>query len=110
METLSSQVYKCLDKKTLILGFEIMDLFVLALLLAVLNFFTGNSEYKLLLTWMPVSLLAIVLKLVKRGKPDLFLTHWIKFQVRPKQHFAFFQATTANGLLRIQSQQKKAGL
>jgi hypothetical protein len=82
-------VHKCLDKRLLIFGFEITDLFVLTLLLSVLSTFFGNSDGKLFSIWLPTAIVALVLRLAKRGKPDNFLLHWIRFQLRPPVLFAF---------------------
>jgi hypothetical protein len=102
----TSKVYKCLDKKTLVLGFEIMDLFALMLLLATLNFFAGNSHYKIVFTWVPVAIIAAVLRIAKRGKADLFLVHWLKYHFSPKVYWGFFEATKPNELLRLQKLKK----
>ena len=45
----SSTVYKCLEKKTLILGFEVVDLLVMSILLCLLNFIFAESAFKLFL-------------------------------------------------------------
>ena len=82
-------VHKCLDKRLLIFGFEIADLFVLALLLSFLSTLFGRSEGKLFSIWLPTAVVAMVLRLTKRGKPDNFLLHWVRFQLRPSSLFAF---------------------
>ena len=82
-------VHKCLDKRLLIFGFEIADLFVIALVLSVLSTLFGNSSAKLILVWLPTLSVATVLRLAKRGKPDNFLLHWFRFHSRPSQLSAF---------------------
>lgn len=82
-------VHKCLDKRLLIFGFEIADLFVLALLLSLLSTLFGSSEGKIFSVWLPTGMVALVLRLTKRGKPENFLLHWIRFQLRPSVLFAF---------------------
>ena len=82
-------VHKCLDKRLLIFGFEIVDLFILALLLSFLSTLFGGASGKLFSVWLPTGLVAMVLRLTKRGKPDNFLLHWIRFQLRPSVLFAF---------------------
>lgn len=99
MDLPNSKVYKCLDKKTLILGFEITDLFALMLVLAILSFVTGNTAYKAVFTWMPVMILGAVIRLAKRGKPDQFIIHWLKYQLTPGVYWGFFQAETPNAIL-----------
>ena len=46
-------VSKCLDKKTLLWGFEMADLIIVFMLLAILNFLFGQTDQKLLLVWLP---------------------------------------------------------
>ena len=82
-------VHKCLDKRLLIFGFEIADLFVIALLLSVLSTFFGNSPGKLFSIWLPTIAVALILRLSKRGKPDNYLLHWIRFQLKPSRLKAF---------------------
>lgn len=103
----SSKVYKCLDKKTLILGFEITDLFALMLVLAILSFITGNTAYKALFTWIPVAILGAVIRIAKRGKPDQFIIHWLKYQLTPGVYWGFFQAETINKFLLLKQQKRK---
>lgn len=97
----TSKVYKCLEKKTLIFGFEIADLFVLSLLLCVLNFIFSNSDFKLFYTFGPVLVLAAILRVAKIGKADNFVIHWLKFQFAPGVFSAFPRATDNNLLLRL---------
>jgi hypothetical protein len=94
----TSPVYKCLDKKTIIFGFEIIDLFALCLLLALLNFVSGNTAWKMLFTWIPTVAAAMTLRIVKVGKPDNFLTHWVRYQIMPGVFSAFPECTRSNGL------------
>ena len=47
----TSEVYRCLEKKTLIFGFEMLDLFAVFLVLAILNFVFSSVKYKALWTW-----------------------------------------------------------
>ena len=79
----TSKVYRCLEKKTLVLGFEIVDLFLVFSLLATLNFFLGSVSYKFFLTWGPAIALGLGLRILKRGKPDNYLGHYLQFQFSP---------------------------
>ncbi len=83
MSLKTSEVYRCLEKKTLIFGFEILDLFLVFVLLAILSFVFGKAPYKFILTWVPSIGFGVFLRVVKTGKPDQFLTHWIKYQFAP---------------------------
>ncbi len=85
----TSKVYKCLEKKTLILGFEIFDMFLICILLSVLNLICGNSDWKLFYTWLPTLAVALLMRYGKKGKPDNFLVHWLRFQFSPGVYSAF---------------------
>lgn len=93
MELRTTPTSKCLDKKTLLLGFEMMDLFVIFFTLAILNFLFGKTDQKLLLVWLPPVIVGLVLKFGKKGKPEGFLKHWIRFQFSPGIFSAFLPAT-----------------
>ena len=89
MDLVTRSMSKCLDKKLILFGFEIFDIFVIFLTLALLNFLFGNSNYKILLVWLPVAALAATLRLGKRGKPEKFILHWLKYQFKPGIYSAF---------------------
>jgi type IV conjugative transfer system protein TraL len=71
----NSEVYRCLEKKTLILGLEIFDVFIVFALLAVLSFLLRDVPYKFFLSWGPSLLLAAGLRIGKAGKPENYLLH-----------------------------------
>lgn len=85
----STPVSKCLDKKLLVMGFEIPDLLAIFLTLSILNFIFGQTALKVPFVWAPAVLLAIALRLGKRGKPDNYLIHWLRFQIKPARILAF---------------------
>ena len=89
MSLRSEPTSQSLEKKLLIVGFEVPDLLAIFLLLSILNFSFGGTNYKLLLVWGPTALSAITLRIGKRGKPDNYLVHLIKFHTRPKHLSAF---------------------
>ena len=95
-----SQVYKCLEKKTLILGFELPDLFALSLLLCVLNLIFANSDLKFFFTFGPTALLGLLLRVMKNGKADNYLLHWVRYHISPGIYQAFPHAGK-NELLKI---------
>lgn len=80
---------KCLDKKTLLWGFEMVDLLIIFMMLAILNLIFGQTGQKLLLVWTPPLLTALVFKFGKRGRPENFLLHWIRFQFKAGVYSAF---------------------
>lgn len=85
----TSKVYKCLEKKTLIMGFEIAEVFILSFLTAVLHFVFAASKMKLLWSFGPAILLGIFLRISKKGKPDNYILHWIRFHLSPGVYQAF---------------------
>lgn len=94
MRTVS--VSKCLDKKLIMFGFEVMDILAIFLTLSILNFIFGSSSLKILFVWLPSALLAIVLRYGKRGKPDKYLVHWLRFQIKPGTLSAFPEPSNLN--------------
>lgn len=89
-------VSKCLDKKLIMFGFEVMDILAIFLTLSILNFIFGSSSLKLLFVWLPSALLALVLRYGKRGKPDKYLIHWLRYQIKPGTLSAFHEPTIVN--------------
>ncbi len=86
-------VSKCLDKKLIMFGFEVMDILAVFLTLSILNFIFGSSSLKILFVWLPSATLAAVLRYGKRGKPDKYLVHWLRFQTKPGTLSAFSEPT-----------------
>lgn len=84
-----SPISKCLDKKLKVLGFEVFDLFAVFLSISVLNFVFGSTSMKVPLVWIPSVSLALILYYGKRGKPDNYLVHWIRYQFSPSSFSAF---------------------
>ena len=85
----TSTVYRCLDKKTLVFGYELVDLFLVFTVLAFLNLVLGHVPYKFLFTWGPSISLALFIKIIKRGKPDNYLLHFLRAYFQPKVLSAF---------------------
>jgi hypothetical protein len=83
MSLKTSEVYRCLEKKTLVFGFEIVDLFLVFSMLAILNLLFGGLPYKFCWTWLPSILLGIGLRIGKTGKPDNYFLHLARFQIAP---------------------------
>lgn len=89
MDLKITPVSKCLDKKMTIMGFEIPDLLIIFLTMSVLNFLFGTTNLKWLFVWLPSVSLAAIIRITKRGKPDNYLTHWFRFQIKPGVLSAF---------------------
>ncbi len=77
----TSAVYRCLEKKTLIFGFEMVDLFAVFLLLATLNFLLASVRFKFVWTFGPALALALFLRIGKAGKPENYLLHLVRFHL-----------------------------
>ncbi|NBX77725.1 MAG: hypothetical protein EBQ92_14350 [Proteobacteria bacterium] len=88
-----TRVSKCLDKRLQLFGFEVMDIIAIFLTLSVLNFLFGETGMKLLFVWAPTLVLAGFLRFGKKGKPENYLLHLIRFSIRPRKLSAFFNPT-----------------
>jgi hypothetical protein len=86
-------VSKSLDRKLKLFGYEVLDVLTIFLTLSVLNLLFGQSGMSLLLVWTPSVALAVVLRLGKRGKPEKYLLHWLRYQVKPGIYSAFPEPT-----------------
>lgn len=89
----AANVSKCLDKKLVMFGFEVFDILAIFLTLSILNFIFGQTPLKFLFVWMPTICVALVLRYGKRGKPEKYLIHWLRFQLRPGVLSAFHEPT-----------------
>ena len=89
-------VSRCLDKKMMIMGFEVPDLLIIFLTMSVLNFLFGSTAMKWLLVWVPSATLVAVIRFSKRGKPENYLVHWLRFQIKPGILCAFMEPTNTN--------------
>lgn len=83
MTLLVSKVPRSLEAKTRLFGFELGDLLVVFLYLAVSNLFLVTTPLKLPMVWIGTLVIAGVLFFVKRNKPDGFLQHWGEFKRMP---------------------------
>ena len=79
-------------------GFEMPDLLAIFLSLSVLNLIFGSHPYKFLFVWIPPVVLAIALRLGKRGKPENFLVHWLRYQFLPGVYSAFPESSEVEPL------------
>lgn len=76
---LNSKVPRSLEKKVRIFGFELADLLLVFLYLALSNLVFGQTSLKPLIVWGGTVAIAAVLYFVKRGKPDGYLQHYGEF-------------------------------
>lgn len=89
MDLKVTSVSKCLDKKMMIMGFEIPDLLFIFLSMSILNFLFGTTSLKLFFVWLPSASIALTIRLTKRGKPENYLIHWLRYQIKPGKLLAF---------------------
>ena len=109
MDLKITPVSRCLEKKMMIFGFEVPDLLLIFMTLSILNFLFNETDFKLLLIWLPALSLAGTLRFAKRGKPDNYLVHWLRFQIRPGVLSAFNDPTVSEPLTKNRkSSQRKS--
>lgn len=78
-----SRVPRSLERKTKLFGFELADLLLIFLYLAVTNLVFGHTRMKPLLVWGGTVAIAATLYFVKRGKPEGYLQHYGEFMKSP---------------------------
>lgn len=79
----SSAVHRRLDAKFKIGGAEASDLLGVLLLAAILNLVLGRIPYAPIFIFGVPGLLFVALYFGKRGKPDGYLLHAIRFHISP---------------------------
>lgn len=94
MDLRTTFVSKSLDRKIKIMGFEVFDLLTIFMTISVLNFLFGGMSYQFLLIWLPTIILSLTLYYGKRGKPDNYLIHWLRYQFSPSKYSAFQEPTS----------------
>jgi len=87
-EILISSVPRALDMKSKLFGFELSDLLLIFMTLALTNLLFGASEHRYTLVWGTSLSLAAFLFFVKRGRPDRYLEHAFQFLVSESEYFA----------------------
>ncbi len=79
----TSRVHRKLDTQLKILGFEIMDLLAIMMLAAVNNLILGRLKFAPVFVIVIPTLLAAVLYIVKRDKPENYLLHLLRYLSSP---------------------------
>lgn len=102
-----SKVSRSLDRKTLILWLEITDIFALVTFCSVLNIVFGGTGLKLYFVYLPTLVLGTTLVLAKRGKPEGFLLHFLKFHIQPKHLTCFHSGPESYPLSRAIALRRK---
>lgn len=80
---LTSTVPRTLETKNKILGLELSDVLVLLLNLSVQNLIFGSTSLKFPMVFGTSLVLGLVLFFFKKGKPDLFLQHYVEHLISP---------------------------
>ena len=83
MSLLISKVPRSLEAKTRMFGFELGDLLIIFLYLALSNLIFGSTRLRFPLVWLGTLVIAGVLHFTKRNRPDQFLQHWGEFMRAP---------------------------
>ncbi len=73
---LTTKVPRALEMKTKLFGFELPDLLLIFMNLAVTNLVFGTTSFRYPLVWGTTLILASFLFFTKRGRPDNFLQHY----------------------------------
>ena len=87
-ELKTSQVHRKLDAKFKVGGVEASDLLGVLLLAAVMNLILGRVPYSAVFIFGIPAALFVGLYFGKRGKPDGYLMHALKFYVSPGELLA----------------------
>lgn len=78
---LVTRVPRALEMKSRLFGFELPDLLLIFMNLAITNLFFGATAYRYPLVWGSSLALAAFLFFMKRGRPDGYLQHLGEFLV-----------------------------
>ena len=79
MKLNQSIVHRKLDSKLKIVGLEIHDLLFVLLFAAIMNLIFGQTAIGFYLVFVVPSIMAAILFIAKRNKPDGYLVHVIKY-------------------------------
>lgn len=93
MELHSSTVQRNLDAKFKIMGLEAPDLLSVLIFAAVMNLFFGNSNFAVVLVVVIPALLLAALYIGKKGRPEMFMIHLLRFYLTP----GFYSAGEESG-------------
>jgi hypothetical protein len=87
-ELKTSQVHRKLDAKLKVGGVEAADLLGVLIMAAIMNLFFGRFTFGPIFIFGIPGLIFIGLYFGKRGKPDGFLMHALKFYLSPGELWA----------------------
>ena len=84
---LTTRVPRALEMKSKLFGYELPDLLLIFMNLALTNLIFGASSFRYPLVWGTTLGLALFLFFAKRGRPDNYLQHIGELIARPA-HFS----------------------
>ncbi len=93
---ITTRVPRALEMKSKLFGFELPDLLLIFLNLAITNLVFGATSFRYPLVWGTTLSLALFLYFAKKGRPDNFIQHLGEYLIRP----AYFAAGGADRLYR----------
>jgi hypothetical protein len=82
-ELLTTKVPRALEMKSKLFGYELPDLLLIFMNLAVTNLVFGTSSFRYPLVWGTTLFIALFLFFAKRGRPDNYLQHLGEYLSRP---------------------------
>lgn len=100
MELDSSPVHRNLDGKIKVMGLEAPDLILVLLVAAIMNLFFGQTRFVLLAVFGIPSLILVTLYFGKKGKPEGYLVHLLRYLMTPSFYSA---AATPNSEERMKN-------
>ena len=81
----TTRVPRALEMKSKLFGFELPDLLLIFMNLAVMNLIFGASHFRSTLVWGTTLGLASFLFFAKRGKPENYIQHLGEYYLKPGQ-------------------------
>ena len=84
----STAVPRALEIKSKLFGFELPDLLLIFMNLAITNLVFGATSYRYTLVWGTTLSLALFLFWAKRGRPDNYIQHLGEMIVQPSYRAA----------------------
>ena len=79
----TSRVHRKLDTQLKIFGLEVMDLLAIMTLAAINNLLLGRINFAPVFVIVVPSIMAIILYIVKRDKPENYLLHLLRYLSSP---------------------------
>lgn len=104
----SSRISRSLDRKTTILWLELTDIFFLVTVCSGLNLLFARTGLKVYFVYLPTLILTTTLIAFKRGKPDGFLMHFLKFHLQPKHYSCFIRGQPEFSLTQALESKRRA--